>query len=177
MGINSWLIIIHLWKFHLETLSLNIHINFKYILLSNGVIYFEVLMELRSIFTFVKMIQDRSMKTLHHFYTFNHKRQNNVCFPACGRNYPAADLLWNWSPLKLNDTLCYSPWKIMNDKEKSVFIRALSQLRWPYWVLFSENCTNRDAFCHDRLINKTIPQQYWTARGWKPDYILITENK
>lgn len=130
-------------------------------------------MELRSIFTFIKIIQERSMKTLLHFYTFDHRRYSNGWFrPSLCEELPCC-----WSPLKRNDTLRYSPWKIMSNKEKSVLIRGLSQLGWPYGVLFSENCTNGDAFCHARLIHKTISQQYWTAKGWKPDYILITENK
>lgn len=85
--------IIDLGKFHLGTPKFNIHIHFNCILLFNGVIYFKVLMELRSIFTFIKIIQDRCMKTLHHFYTFDHRRHNNDCFLACVRNYPAADPL------------------------------------------------------------------------------------
>jgi hypothetical protein len=53
----------------------------------------------------------------------------------------------------------------MNDKEESVPVRAVSQLRMPYWILSSENSTDGEAFCHDRLINKTISQQYGIAKG------------
>lgn len=121
-------------------------------------------MELRSIFTFIKIIQERSMKTLLHFYTFDHRRHSNDWFlPSLCEELPCC-----CSPLKHNDTLCYSPWKIMSDKEKSVLIRARSQLRWPYWVLFSENCTREMHSAMTGSYTKQFPNNIEPPKGENP---------
>lgn len=64
-------------------------------------------------------------------------------------------------------------WMIKSADECTVLSQPMSFCE----VLLSKNCTNWDAFSCEGLTNRTISQQYWIAKGWKPHYILIIEDK